>query len=308
MLPEILKEIRLMQKTLLYIHIFFSCYGFGQIASYNQFPTMRPNHILDEKLNNISFAFSMRVLESDYNGPLIRLRRDSDNAELDFGWADNDVVDVAAINTWRAGANVFLVTWYDQSGLGRDAVQNTAAFQPQFITDPTRPYFVGDGANDRLDVNTSIQTLTNAGVDGSVFTVVFTTSNQNFSFGTRQPGVNANRWSTHINWTDNTIYFDSGICCDGVRSTANINNQWQQLSFIRGPIVQTIRRGGTILRTGNYTNGRCTATNNFGILYSNGNASQFATNRYTEFIMYSMDIGTTTITEIEVDQIDYWGL
>ncbi len=298
-----------MQKLLLYIGLLSSVLSFGQIASYNQFPTKHPSHILDEKLDDISFALSLRVLESDYNGPLIRLRRDSDNAEQDFGWADNDIVDVIAIDTWRAGANVYVVTWYDQSGLGRDAVQNTAAFQPQFITDPARPYFVGDGANDRLDINTSIQILTNAGVDGSVFTVVYSTSNQNFSSGTRQPGVNTNRWSIHINWTNNRVYFDSGICCDeSVRFAPNVNNQWQQLSFIRGTIVQTIRRGGTILRTGNYTNGRCTATNNFGILYSNGNASQFATNRYTEFIMYRMDIGTTNITEIEEDQIGFWGL
>ncbi|MDY8135606.1 arabinofuranosidase catalytic domain-containing protein [Aquimarina sp. 2201CG5-10] len=297
-----------MKKQLLCIFLFFVTLGFGQITQYNHFPTMRPSHILDEKLNSISFALSLRVLESDYNGPIIRLRRSSDNAEQDFGWGDNDIVDVAAIDAWRGAANVFVVTWYDQSGLGRNAVQNTAAFQPRFITDPTRPYFFGDGTNDRLDINTSIQILTNAGINGSVLTVLFTTSNNQFTFGTRQPGVNANRWSTHANWNNNLIYFDSGICCDGVRSAGNANNQWQQLSFIRANVVQTIRRDGTVIRTGNYTNGRCTATNGFGILYSNGNNSQFATNRFTELIMYSTDISSTDIQEIEEDQINFWNL
>ncbi|HBS11541.1 MAG TPA: hypothetical protein DEO36_03215, partial [Flavobacteriaceae bacterium] len=105
----------------------------GQIAQYNHFPTMKPSHILDEKLDDISFAMSFRILESDYEGPLVRLRRASDNAELDFYHADNDIVDVDAINTWRAGANVYVVVWYDQSSLGRNAIQPTQNRQPRFF-------------------------------------------------------------------------------------------------------------------------------------------------------------------------------
>ncbi len=296
-------------KKLLYIILFFSYLSFGQISQYNNFPTIRPSHILDEKLTDISFAFSLRVLESDYNGPIVRLRRANDNAQQDFGWSDNDIVDITAINTWRGAANVFVVIWYDQSGLGRNAVQNTNAFQPRFITDPTRPYFFGDGIDDRLDINTSIQILTNSGVNGSVFTVIYSTSNNQFSFGTRQPGVNTNRWSIHVNWTNNNLYFDSGICCSSpVRSASNPNNQWQQLSFIRANVIQTIRRTGTVIRTGNYTLGRCTATNGAGILYSNGFNQEFATNRFTELIMYRMDINLTDIQEIEQNQIDFWNL
>ncbi|WP_128755164.1 hypothetical protein [Aquimarina sediminis] len=298
-----------MTKVLLCILILFSSICNSQISQYNHFPTMRPSHILDEKLTDISFAFSLRVVESDYNGPLIRLRRDSDNAQQDFGWADNDIVDIDAINAWRGAANVFVVTWYDQSGLGRNAVQNTNAFQPRFITDPIRPYFFGDGTDDRLDINTSIQILTNAGVNGSLLTVIYSTSNNNFSFGTRRPGASADRWSVHVNWTNNRVYFDSGICCSNpVRWATNVNNQWQQFSFIRANIVQTIRRSGTVLRTGNYTLGRCTATNGAGILYSNGVNSNFSTNRFTELIMYRMDINLTDIQEIEENQIDFWNL
>ena len=299
----------MIKKIVVYLIVCLSYLGFGQISQYNHFPTMRPSHILDEKLTDISFALSFRVLESDYNGPLVRLRRDSDNAQSDFGWADNDIVDVAAIDAWRGTANVFVVIWYDQSGLGRNAIQNTEAFQPQFITDPVRPYFFGDGNNDRLDINTSIQTLTNAGVNGSVLTVVYSTSKNQFAFGTRQPGNNGNRWSAHINWSNNRVYFDSGICCvNTVRYATNTNNEWQQFSFIRENIIQTIRKNGIILRTGNYTNGRCSATNNFGILYTNGNNGQFATNRFTELIMYRMEITLANTLEIEENQISFWNL
>lgn len=283
---------------------------FAQIAHYNYFPSLQPQHILDTKLDDISFAFSMRVLESDYDGPLIRLRRDSDDTEMDFGWGDNDIVDVAAIDTWRASANVFVVTWYDQSGLGRNAEQATTDHQPEFITtNPDHPYFVGDGVNDHLDVNTSIQTLTNAGVDGTVFTVVYTTGIRQFSFGTVKPGSGADRWATHLNWNDNQLYFDSGVCCDyTVRNISNTNNEWQQLSFIREPVVQSIRKNGVLQRSGNYSNGPCTATNGFGILYPNGFNGLFATNRYTEMIMYSIGVDNTNTSEIEENQLNFWQL
>ncbi len=74
-------------------------------------------------------AFSVHKLSSTYGGPILRLRRDSDNAEQDF-YAVGNSVDVQAIITWATGANVYVVTWYDQSGHGNHATQTTATYQP----------------------------------------------------------------------------------------------------------------------------------------------------------------------------------
>lgn len=57
-------------------------------------------------------------LKAGYLGPCLRLRRASDNAEQDFNFTSIQLyaeLDVAAINTWRAGSNVYVVKWYDQS-------------------------------------------------------------------------------------------------------------------------------------------------------------------------------------------------
>lgn len=65
-----------------------------------------------------------RVIDT-YSGPCVRLRRTSDNAEQDFGFtglARNDGVDVQAITSWAAGAQLRVVTWFDQSGMQRNAV------------------------------------------------------------------------------------------------------------------------------------------------------------------------------------------
>jgi len=195
----------------------------GAIANYNHFPTLTPLHILDEKLTNISFAFSMRVLESDYNGPLIRLRRASDNSEKDFGWGDNDIVDVAAINAWRSGSNVYVHTWYDQSGLGRDAVQTISSKQPRFYADVAYPYFQGDGVDDYLTIDTpnGLQDVTHAGKEGTIISILQATNNNQYTFGVL---YGTDRWSTHTNWSNGSIYFDPGICCNNPRSFSNNTN------------------------------------------------------------------------------------
>lgn len=91
-------------------------------------------------ISNIEAAYSVRRLLTSYAGNLVRLRRDSDNAESNFGYDVNGNLDKAAITTWLAGANGFGVTFYDQSGNGRDAVQATAVNQAQ-INIAAIPYF-----------------------------------------------------------------------------------------------------------------------------------------------------------------------
>lgn len=72
-----------------------------------------------------------RVLTS-YTGPLVRLRRASDNAEADFGYLNNGDLDIAAIAAWAGGAS-YVVTVYDQAPAGDDVTQATAANQPLYV-------------------------------------------------------------------------------------------------------------------------------------------------------------------------------
>jgi hypothetical protein len=284
--------------------------SWSQIASYNQFPTHKPSHILDEKLTSISFSFSMRVLESDYTGPIIRLRRASDNAEQDFSWADNDIVDITAINAWRGASNVFVHTWYDQSGLGRDATQTDTNRQPRFYPDATRPYFQGDGVDDHLLIDTpnGVQDLTNAGDEGTVLTIARATNRNQHSFGVL---INSNRWSTHINWGNRNLYFDPGICCNGTRNFYNDSNvnTWELYTFIKTNTNAIARAGGVQRFNGVHTTGRCTLTTDFTIGWANGNQAWAHSNTsFIEFIMYRTDISATEYQEIEENAITFWGI
>lgn len=90
---------------------------------------------LDEFAPNLFAVFSFQLLTSRGTSPCIRVRRSSDNALKDIGyagkWLDLNGPD-GLLNFVGAGSG-FVVTWYDQSGLGRHITQNTAASQRRIV-------------------------------------------------------------------------------------------------------------------------------------------------------------------------------
>lgn len=124
-----------------------------------------------------SAAYSLRQLtiyQNGYKEKLVRVRRDSDNAEVDV-FADSNyeislnsnTSDNISFGTWIGANDGYVTTWYDQSGGSNDAIQATAANQPQvvssgaLITENGKPTI--DFNNKRLAVNASI------GVNRSIF-------------------------------------------------------------------------------------------------------------------------------------------
>jgi len=316
-----------MKKTILFILILSAAFINAQIANYNQYPTLYPPDGLDEKLSDISFAYSLRKLYSDYDGPIIRLRKADNNAEMDFYSTDSDLVDIATINTWRNGASVFVDTWYDQSGQNRNATQNIKNRQPRFIPDDSQPYFVGDGSNDILLVQENFQVLTENGKNGSVLGVFYGTDRADSAFGVIS---GRERWLTHINWSNERCYFDPGYCCNGPRSFVNNvpthpSNPgsltiWDQYTFVRRDDPTNaatdriiMRLGGEQKVNGGFPNNQsCNLTFNFGICATTRNAggsgTGFSTTRFSEIIMYSNGKEDSFLEDIEQDQINFWGL
>lgn len=78
------------------------------------------------------FAYSTRLLNSDYAGKCLRARRDSDNTEQDIGFSDG-ILDESALTTFVGANNGYVKTWYDQSGNANDATQTTTSEQPQIV-------------------------------------------------------------------------------------------------------------------------------------------------------------------------------
>jgi len=111
-------------------------------------------------------AYSLRALSSTYTGPLVRVRRASDNVESDFYALYDGGLDVIGLSNFCVGTDGFVATWYDQSGNGRNATQATAANQPQIVAsgsvllDNGKPEISLDGVNDFLSFTPQVATST----------------------------------------------------------------------------------------------------------------------------------------------------
>ena len=100
---------------------------------------------------NASAGYSLRQLRAGHTTGVIRVRRSTDNAELDF--KANEITD-GTLTTWTGSANGLVTKWYDQSGSGNDAIQTTASKQPSIVeigvlvTDNGKPALKYDGEDD----------------------------------------------------------------------------------------------------------------------------------------------------------------
>jgi hypothetical protein len=89
--------------------------------------------VLDSVGISAQIAYGLRKLRTAYAGSAVRVRRSSDNAELDIGFTSGGDLDTVALLAHCGAGNGFVVTWYDQSGNGRDITQSTAVAQPQIV-------------------------------------------------------------------------------------------------------------------------------------------------------------------------------
>ena len=104
-------------------------------------------------LPDAEFAVSLRKLRTAYTGNCVEVRNASTGRTFTVGFS-GDFLDTVRLKDSCATANCFVRTWYDQSGLGRDATQTTNARQPQITSSGTLYYSNGkvgmrfDGTSD----------------------------------------------------------------------------------------------------------------------------------------------------------------
>lgn len=103
--------------------------------------------LLDETgLGAATTAYSVRQLRAAYTGDIWRVRRSSDSAECDVEKDSGGYITInspindlsggsgSTLTAWAVSNDLYLVTWYDQSGNAYNATQSTAALQPQVAT------------------------------------------------------------------------------------------------------------------------------------------------------------------------------
>lgn len=190
-------------------------------------------------------GYSIRKLSSTYSGSSMRVRRSSDNAELDIGFVGENL-DVTTLTTFCAGTDGYVKTWYDQSGNGNNATQTNSANQPQIVSggvintvsgigtpSPAIRFFGSDDFFELPYVNNSVTQATTFGVYKTV-----STGGGFWNYN------NNNGGATHHPWTDNNAYegFGStsryGFSSEGLFVNQHLytlmskTNDWQ--AFING--------------------------------------------------------------------------
>jgi hypothetical protein len=257
----------------------------------------------------------------------IRVRRSNDNAEQDIGFINSKPN--APLNTGQlmqfVGANDgFVVTWYDQSGLNRDAEQTTGANQPQIvnsgslITENGLPTIEFNGTSHNLpiaDFQTaayvhvnlfSVLRYTGTTGDHSIFSKLLATGN-NRSFSIR---ISNNIWDTRLSANGTTTfirYSSSNNPPSGQQIFTNINDLSQSTNADR---IQFYRNGTNTTKTAVNTNNITSAFNantTFDISSTGTGNTNFFQGNMQEIIFYDSSKASERIA-IETNQNNYYNV
>ncbi len=295
--------------------------------------------VLDQVGATSSFAFSTRKLREEYTGFAVRLRRATDNSEIDVAFddngivSDNSVVTLAVVGTSGAslgdtttlsiykGANPLYVTiWYDQSTNGYNGIQNTVAKQAVFsmasagATNQYASLLFSGASGQNVIVNQNMQTLlgnvtAGMGLRGSICMVAKIKANaDNFTFGYDTGSI---RWSGHMNWSDGNCYIDLGTSTDSNRAFPNGPrlNLYKNYIFIRGNNYKTMRASGTsLLNNGVMSNNAGLSGGTFGVGFAvTANSTIGFTGNIPEFILFPEPLTVSQYSLMENNQISFWG-
>ena len=92
-------------------------------------------------------AYSLRLLDSTYTGALIRVRRSSDNTELDINSNVFGELDTVSLAAFCGSSDGFVVKFYDQSGNGNHMLGTTSTLYHPKIYDGTTGVVTRSGKN-----------------------------------------------------------------------------------------------------------------------------------------------------------------
>lgn len=113
-------------------------------------PAAPDNSAFFDATSTAKTVHALRVAVAGYSGPLVRVRRSSDSAEIDVSALQNGALDVPSLLSFVGAGSGFIVRWYDQKYQG-DWVQGVHGNQPVIVnsgiiqTENSKPKIVFSG-------------------------------------------------------------------------------------------------------------------------------------------------------------------
>lgn len=249
-------------------------------------------------------AYSLRALSSAYVGPLVKVRRASDNAEQDIYANYDGTLNTSSLESFCSGTNGFVKTWYDQSGNARDATQTTAANQGQIvssgsvITENGKPTIKFDGVNDNLissTFTTIAQPFTTFSVNKYITTNNTAGANAPFTFD-----LGTDR-SLQLVTAPNKYYVYFG---QYLISTVGANFTNYQLHYILAKSTTSeISIDNESVISGDLGTRTCSQIT----ISSRGGSNYFSNQFFSEFILYPSDQSTNR-TSIKTNINDFYSI
>lgn len=300
-------------KTLIFSLIFLIS-GLAEAQNQGWFLAASGNNFLLDQIPTSSVgAYSLRKLTSSYTGNAIRVRRGSDNTELDIPFDGGGLLNTNILLNFAGIGDAFVVTIYDQSGNNRNVIQGTASSQPKIVnsgvlyTINNRLYFYTD-ATDFLQ---GPDLMGGSASEFAVCMVIQTYATSNGAFGNaawRLRSVDATRVQAHLPWSDLNIYYDAGgasgtnrVSVTGQFANANL----YQFSFLNSVAnsLQAVRKNGT--QIGSDATGH-TVTTDFVRL---SDASPQGVQGYlSEYIFFESALTSSELNIIERNQGAYFSI
>ena len=252
-------------------------------------------------------GYSLRKLIDSYNGPAIRVRRSSDNSELDIGFSGPEDLDTAALLNFVGSGDGFVTIWYDQNG-SSNAVQTATAMQPSIVTagvietvDNGRPS-INFGFQDNLTILATTNTLsTSPGITG-LFVAEYNSPNDWMIIQSQwNDGVYRTHFSFHNAGTD-------GVTINGNRTLLGVGavvpqGQTATIGYAVGPSGSFLSTDGTQTSVTN-----ASLPNASGRLIDIGDdrAGSYFNGKQSEILFYTTVKSSTDYTAIESNQKAYW--
>lgn len=112
------------------------------------------NALLDD-YSGATAAYGLRKLRNAYAGNAIQVRK-ADLSSQTIGFTAQGELDTTALETFANGGDVYVASWYDQTGNNRHCIQAATASQPKICESGTtitlngKPAIKFDGSNDSL--------------------------------------------------------------------------------------------------------------------------------------------------------------
>lgn len=257
--------------------------------------TYTKRYMLDGITDKAIACYAPEKLYNNYTGPLVRVCRLSDNAEMDIYANATGKLDTVALLAFCNGADAEVVTWYDQSGNGNHANAYQAVPSNRAKIVSSGVYVDGisfDGNNDYFNVtDASKMNITSSPI--SLFCKLKHTNTASGYIFARDTDL-ANTMQYGLVWNAGTLKYE--LYLNGAsRATTNVltnqNGNTNVVGFVwkSNGDANVYLNGSTNGSTGNYTSTLTTRPNMFiGARYSSSGLFIGAIMKY--LVIFNTDI------------------